>query len=276
MRFTVFGATGFIGSHLTTELRRRGIECATPSTGELDSLAGRNLGHAVYAIGVTADFRRRPLDTIRAHVSRTVDILQSSEFASFVYLSSTRLYGATSEGREESSFEVDPRSADDLYNLSKLVAESACLAVAGDRARVVRLANVYGSDWNSDNFLMSLIRTAVDVGAVEIRNAPASSKDYVAIDDVVALLIDIAARGTRTIYNVASGDPVTNEQLADALSRAAGAEVTFAPNGPAVVFPRIDVSRISEEFAFAPRRVLHDLPRLVGDYRAFCNATQCP
>jgi len=271
VRFTVFGATGFIGSHLTTELRRRGIECATPSGDELDTLAGRDLGHAVYAIGVTADFRRRPLDTIRAHVSRAVDILQSARFASFVYLSSTRLYGTASEGREESSFEVDPRSPDDLYNLSKLIGEAACLAVGGDRARIVRLANVYGPDWSSDNFLMSLIRTAVDVGAVEIRTAPSSSKDYIAIGDVVALLIDIAERGTHTIYNVASGDPVTNDRLADALSRAAGAEVTFAPNGPAVTFPRIDVSRISREFAFAPRRLLQDLPRLVEDYRAFRN-----
>jgi nucleoside-diphosphate-sugar epimerase len=265
--FTVFGATGFIGSHLASVLRARGEPCVAPARDDDHSWRGRDLGHVVFAIGVTAGFRNRPLDTVRAHVSRLADILEHARFETFTYLSSTRLYSGAASADEDTTFRVDPRSMSDLYNLSKLTGESLVLARAGERARIARLANVYGSDWQSDNFLISLIRDAVMKGRVVIRTSPDSSKDYISIDDTVALVIALAARGTRTIYNVATGRPVTNAVLAAALTTASGCETRFAPDAPPVHFPSIDITRIQEEFGGPRDGVLEDLPRLVAEFR---------
>lgn len=266
MTFTVFGSTGFIGSHLVAALQRRGIECLTPARGDA-SWRERELGHVVYAIGLTADFRHRPLETVRAHVTFLADVLEYGRFTTLTYLSSARLYGGAERGIEEAVFEVDPRSPSDLYNLSKLMGESLVLAKAGERGRVVRLSNVYGPDWESENFLMTLIRDAVRDGKTTIRTSPDSSKDYVSAEDVTGLLIEIAVSGRQQIYNVASGRPVSNAELAEALGTATGALVDFAAGAPRQTFPPIDISRIAEEFGVRPRAVLEDLPRLVAEYR---------
>lgn len=267
MIFTVFGSTGFIGSHLVAALQRREIECVTPAREDTRSWRDRELGHVVYAIGLTADFRHRPLETARAHVTRLADVLDYDRYDTLTYLSSVRLYGGAERGVEETVFKVDPRSLSDLYNLSKLLGESLTLAKAGERARVVRLSNVYGPDWESQNFLITLIRDAVRIGRVTIHASPDSSKDYISVEDVVDLLIEIALSGRQTIYNVASGWPVANADLADALRRASGALVDFAEDAPLQTFPPIDISRITHDFDVRPRALLDELPRLIAEYR---------
>lgn len=266
LTFTVLGQ-GFIGSHLLSFLRQQGYDCIAPSRAELDQLRGRHLGHVIYCIGVTADFRSRPLDTVRAHVCRLLEILGSTDFDSLLYLSSTRVYGSVSEGREtENAFRIDPASSSDLYNLSKLMGESLCLSVERQSVRVARLSNVYGADWTSDNFLSSVIRSAVDHGSVVFRSAPDSAKDYIAVEDAVRLLTGISLRGGERLYNIASGKPVTNAQLAEKL-QGWGSEVAFDDGAPLVTFPIIDTTRVREEFAFTPRSVLDDLPGLLAQYR---------
>ena len=71
--FTVFGSSGYIGSHLVRHLIASGEEVATPMRGA--PIGETHLGHVVYAIGLTADFRTRPFDTMAAHVTRLADIL---------------------------------------------------------------------------------------------------------------------------------------------------------------------------------------------------------
>jgi len=66
-RVTVLGGSGFIGSHVARHLRRLGVACDTPARDD-ESIFSRPLGHVIYAIGLTADFRARPLETVEAHV----------------------------------------------------------------------------------------------------------------------------------------------------------------------------------------------------------------
>src|SRR5712691_11740578 len=106
--------------------------------------------------------------------------------------------------------------------------EALALTTGPPCVRVVRLSNVYGPEWESDNFLASVIRDAVDRGAVTFETSRQSSKDYVNIDDAVDLLLAIAEKGTARIYNVAAGAPLTNGDLAAALSDATGCAASFA------------------------------------------------
>jgi nucleoside-diphosphate-sugar epimerase len=264
-QITVLGASGFIGSHLVKRLKERGLEYYSPDRKE--ELPRRNLGHVIYSIGLTADFRTKPFDTVQAHVCKLLEVLRRCEFDSLLYLSSTRVYqGRSDSAREESLITIDTLSSGHLYNLSKLMGESLSLN-CGKTVRVVRLANVYGGDFASENFLSSLIRDAVQRKKVRLCTSLDSAKDYVSIDDVVDVLIRIATEGRERIYNVASGQNVSNRELVERIGWLTSSEIEVAQDASVSVLPRIGIDRLVQEFGFKPAQVLDDLEKLVELYK---------
>lgn len=248
MLFTVFGATGFIGSHLVASLKSQGHECFTPGRDEIPE--NRELGHVFYCIGLTADFRTRLGETVEAHVCHFMKVLTRCRFKRICYLSSTRVYPMTGIGEESADIRVNPAVASDLYNISKLMGESACLNVT-DAGVVVRLSNVFHADDTSGNFLNEVIKEAQS-GSLILHTGLDSSKDYIVLNDVVDMLPRILVQGKERIYNLASGANVTHRQIVEAL----GCEVTVAEGSPTVAFPPISVKRLTDEFDFAPA---HDI-----------------
>ena len=81
MKYTVLGASGFIGSHVANLARREGHDVDCP--GRDENLDGRHLGHVIYSIGLTSDFRQRPHDTVTAHVTKLQEILTRTTFDSW-------------------------------------------------------------------------------------------------------------------------------------------------------------------------------------------------
>jgi nucleoside-diphosphate-sugar epimerase len=261
---TILGASGFIGSRLTKRLDALGLKYR--AVGRHDVVPAETLGHVIYCIGLTADFRSRPFDTVEAHVCKLVEVLRGHDFDSLLYLSSTRLYNANDESTtEENPLRIAPLDPSDLYNISKAMGESIVLN-CGRPARVVRISNVYGSDFTSTNFLSSIIRDSISRRKIVLQTSAASAKDYVSIDDAVDGLISIATDGKEQIYNLASGINVSNGQLAEALRRLTGCTVEFLPEAPLITFPPIDISRMQREFDFKPSLVLDDLPQLIDLY----------
>ena len=105
-----------------SHLRTRGHDVVAVSRGALLS-EGEELGHVIYAIGVTADFRWKPFETVDAHVSTLAQLLKNSQFDSWLYLSSTRVYGSATIqqlAQETQPVTVYP-NADGLYDISKLM-----------------------------------------------------------------------------------------------------------------------------------------------------------
>lgn len=266
MRFCVLGSSGFVGSHLAAFLRGQGHTVLMPGRND-PAVFAEELGHAIYCIGLTADFRSRPFDTVRAHVCYLAEILEKSRFESLLYLSSTRLYGGAGSADEEAVLQADPQNPGDLYNLTKMTGESLCFSCGRADVRVARLSNVYGADFKSENFLSSIIRDAVKYKHVVLRSSLESAKDYVGIDDVADILPRIAVAGRHRLYNVASGANVSNGALLQRLAELAGCTVSVEAGAPVLRFPKIDTQRIRDEFSFAPRSVLDGLDELVNSYR---------
>lgn len=264
--FTIIGASGFIGSRLARHLEARRLDYYAPRRGE--DLAGRRLGRVIYCAGLTADFRTRPHDAVEAHVCHVLRLVKGCDFESFVYLSSTRLYKGHGRetAREEDDLRVNPSEPGDLYNLSKALGESV-VRLCGERARVVRLSNVYGDDFSRQTFLSMIIGEALRDGRIRLQTSLESAKDYVSVEDVVGLLPRIAAGGRSRAYNVASGVNVTNAELAGGIARLTACAVTQEPGAETVSFPAVDIARVREEFGFEPASVLRDLPRLIETYR---------
>ena len=258
-RFTVLGGSGYLGSHLAAALQRAGHDVILPARG---APLPRAAGHVLFCIGVASDFRTRALDTIAAHVSALERYLREPGWSSFLYLSSTRVYAGSPDGRETTPLTLNPADADHLYNLSKAAGEALCLTIADPNLRVARLANVYGDDAGTGTFVADVLRDA-RTGAVHFGLAPESAKDYVALDDVIALLPHIALHGRERLYNVAAGRNVRVGELAAALERIAGVRCTFAPGGPAICFPPVTIDRAVAEFGFHPQQLLDNLPDLL-------------
>ncbi len=262
----MLGAGGFIGSHLVTYLQRQGHTCFSPQRDD-PRIYSENLGHVIYCIGLTADFRKRPFDTVRAHVNVLADVLEKSQFDSLLYLSSTRIYGNSAVASELSLLQADTQNPSDLYNLSKMMGESLCFSCSKPNVRAVRLSNVVGDDFTSENFLNAVIRDAVENKHVRVNTSPDSQKDYVYIDDVVELLVKIAANGKQRLYNLAGGRNVTNRELLEDIAAITGCEVEFSGDAPEIVFPPISIELLVTEFGFAPRPLKDSLSAVVRDYQ---------
>lgn len=249
-----------MGSHLVRHLRFAGHAVVTPLREE-HLRPNEHLGHVIYAIGLTADFRARPYETVEAHVSLLSELLQHGDFESLLYLSSTRVYARVTKTCEDEPLSVLAQDPSDLYNLSKLMGESLCLQNPRVNVRVVRLSNVVGGeDADSDNFVPSILREAIG-GRVVLQTALNSAKDYIHIDDVVELLTRIAAGGRERIYNVASGVQTTHKEWISKLTAQTGCAVEVLPGASVVRFAPIDIGRIRDEFNFHPRPVLTALAK---------------
>lgn len=260
---TVLGASGFIGSHLARRLAELGRDPLTPPRGE--DLAGADLGDVVYCVGLTADYRSRPLETVEAHVCHLARVLRECRMRSLLYLSSVRLYRAgSSTAAEDDDLVLNPAEPADVYGLSKAMGEALALA-SGLDVRIARLAHVYGYDPASPNFLASVIREALG-GEIVLRTALASSKDYLGIDDTVEALIAILDRGEERIYNVASGTPVTHGEIMRRLADITGCRVRVAPDAPTTRYPPLAVDRLRRLVGTTPSGLLEDLPELVRAY----------
>lgn len=264
MKCTVLGGRGFIGQSLVRHLESEGCEVWVPERDD-SSVLEKPLGHVFYCIGLTADFRSRPFDTVRAHVEVLSKILENSAFYSFLYLSSTRVYARSETTDEAEALPVSSLDPSDLYNISKLMGESLCLSSGKAGVKIARLSNVVGPTMGPENLVSHLIKEA-RAGKIRLKTHPASTKDYIFIDDAVRMLRLISMYGRDRIYNVASGVQMEHRQWLAALATVTGCAVEVDESAPFQSFPVINVERIKREYGFEPtpssevvRQLLMDL-----------------
>lgn len=263
---TILGASGFIGRHLLARLRADGVPCDAPTRDDA-GLLERPLGHVIYAIGLTSDFRSRPLDTVEAHVCLLRRLIAARNFDSLTYLSSTRVYAGSTDTREQAALAVNPNDPGDLYNLSKLMGESLCLHGGHPLARVARLSNIVGLRDTPDSFIDQLLEEGACTGAVTLRTAMSSRKDYLHIDDAVAQILAIALSDATGIFNVAHGSSVDNHAIAQCLTATLGYRVTQAPDAQPWAFADIDTQRMRTRFGLAPRAFSDYFPQFLAQFR---------
>ena len=122
---------------------------------------------------------------------------------------------------------------------------------------------VYGCRPAPQNLITLLIDEALGQGRIALQSHPLSDRDYVAIEDVARLVVEIATRGSSRLYNVARGVNTTHRQIAEAIANQTDCEVGVDEKAPLSRFPAIDTSRIDREFGGARQDVIADIPQLV-------------
>lgn len=249
MNFTIIGSSGYIGSNLLLHLRGQGYSCFALSHND-PAVFSESLGNVIYCAGVTADFRKRPFDTVRANVSFLSDVLDSAHFDSFLYLSSTRIYWRCQNTLEDTIIPTKPSEPEELYNITKLAGEALCLNSGHKTVRIARLSNVLSVRPNSCNFFDSIVNEARQQKRIVLQTSFRSSKDYIGINDVVSILPEILLRGTYKIYNVAFGKNTTHYQMIQYLASHINFDVEVDNKAATICFPQIDISRLRDEFSF--------------------------
>ncbi len=256
-QWTVLGGRGFVGSHLVNHLRSQGAEVWVPDRNH-EALWHRELGHVMYCIGLTGDFRHRPFETMEAHVGVLSRVLQRARFDTFTYLSSTRLYMGGARTDEDAPLSARPTDPSDLYNLSKLAGEALCHASGRAGVRVVRLSNVVGPgmDPAGGNFVASLIDEAKS-GHIILRSHPDTEKDYVHIDDVAEWLVLIGKRGQHKVYNLASGISLPHRRWAEWCAERFGCSWSVLEGASLQSSQPIEMRRLKTEFQVRARSALN-------------------
>jgi nucleoside-diphosphate-sugar epimerase len=257
---TILGAGGFVGSHLARYLQAHGVKFSAPQKDD-KSYINHDLGYVFYCIGLTADYAKRPFDVITAHIDLLAQILRAGRYQRLVYLSSTRLYDSGAGGGVETQDLIfNPANPRHSYDLSKAMGEWLCLHTGQGRASVARLASVYSTtDLSDRNFLHTTIEEALGGQNFSLRTAADYARDYVHTDDVCAALACILANGRQGIYNVASGQNISNRELFLKIQTLTGVLINPEMPPTGITAPQIDINRIRDEFGLKPAKLLDKL-----------------
>jgi len=245
MAVTVLGAQGFVGRRLVERLRASGQAPWTPARGD-PAVLSRDLGVVYYCAGLTADYDRRPFDTVEAHAALVSRILEAGRFERIVYLSSTRLYDGLPKAQvdEAEPLVFDPMDPRRVYDLSKALGENLTMTRTGGRGSVARLANVYDWQAGAPGFLSEWLIRARAERDIVLDSSPYVARDYIHLDDVVSALIAIAQADAPGVFNVASGELVSNGDIAQVFEQA-GWRVKFAGEARPAAPPNASVGRLA-------------------------------
>ena len=268
MKFTILGSKGFIGSNLVNYLKKNEFECSVIDIND-GKIFSEKLGHVIYAIGMTSDFRNNTFNTIKSHVCILNELLNTVNFNSFLYLSSARIYYGHKNTHEGNSININSIDPDNLYNISKIMGESICLSSNKDNVRVVRLSNVIGKDFSSNNFLFSLIKDAIKKNEINLNTSLESEKDYINIKDVVKILPEISINGKDKLYNIASGKNIKTKKIVEIINKQFNNQIKINYTTKKIIFPIISIKKIMNEFKFEPTSILDMLPNLINEFNTF-------
>jgi UDP-glucose 4-epimerase len=251
---TIIWAAGFVGARLRARLEGQGLAPFCPSKGD-PAVFEQDLGVVYDCAGLTADYAARPFDTVEAHATLVARLADRAKFQRLIVLSSTRLYDSAGAevACEDDPLRLSPAEPRHIYDLSKALGENIALTQTGGRGAVARLSNVF--DWTpgSPGFLSEWLVRARAERAFTLASTPAAARDYIHLDDVVDALIAIADAPAPGIVNVASGELITNGEIAQVFE-AAGWRVGFDRDD---VLPRPPCAEVSKlrDLGVRPRPV---------------------
>jgi UDP-glucose 4-epimerase len=261
---TLIGGQGFIGRALSLRLQSLGQPVWIPEKND-PQLFEKNLGKVFYCAGLTADYLQRPFATVEAHVNLLSDILARAKWNHLVYLSSTRVYDGLSGLLDEGvDLHVNPNNPRHLYDLSKLMGESLCLQT--QRASVARLACVYQDEQDADGFLPRLLRQALaqQTQRLVVDSSAQAARDYVHLADVVDALLALSERHALGIFNVASGENISNQAIFSVLEKVCGLSVVCTQAHGSANSSSVNIAKMQTNFGWRPKKVLPTIEAILN------------
>jgi nucleoside-diphosphate-sugar epimerase len=304
----VTGGAGFIGSHLVRGLLKAGysvrilddyatgkpdnlkevrddIEIIEGSITDLDT-ARRAVDGAAYVFHQAAWASvplsvSDPLGSNHVNVTGTLTMLTAARDAHvrrFIYAASSSAYGDTPDSPKVETMPTIPLSP---YAVAKLTGEGYCRAfhrVYGLETVALRYFNVFGPRQDPLSQYAAVIPifiTALLEGReITIFGDGEQSRDFIYVDNVVQANLKsmTAPKAAGEIFNVASGECFTLNQLVDTLSQIMQVvpRVRYAEQNPGDVRHSLaDISKAEHLLGYAPKIDLGEgLERTISYYRS--------
>lgn len=264
-KITVFGAGGFIGSHMAAYAEKLDYEVFKPDW--RNGVPQQHLGTVIYCNGV-GDCNR-PLDVMYSHVGLLSEVIKAGNFDKIVYISSTRVYMNSEETNENSKLLVCSDDKRRLFNIAKLAGEEVCRASDKDTL-ILRPSNVYGLALNSPLFLPSVVRDAIRKKEINLFVDRNYAKDYLLIGDLVKACFSLIEKRCTGVFNVASGRNVSAEKIVDMIVRHTGCKIIWHGGTSNEYFYPIDIAKISEALScFQPAELMNELESMIFNFKSF-------
>lgn len=269
MKFTVVGATGFIGKELVNFLRSENHEVLEIKK-EIPS-SSVALGVVIYCAGY-GDCMNGSENVIDANVGFLSKIIVSGSYEHLFYLSSTRVYLHNTDSKEESDVLLKNSDSRRLFNISKLAAEELCLRYT-EKTTILRPSNIYGLAIKSPLYLPAIVRDALLKKEVNMFVSPNYSKDYLLVSSLVEAIYKLASKTKleHRCYNVASGVNVSASELSELIRSETKCEIKWhdVDESKEDFFPETDINRLQEEIDFQPSMVIDDIPKMITMFRNY-------
>lgn len=265
-RVVVLGARGFIGAALVNALQAATIPVLALGSADLD-LTDEGAGAAlaerlspndalVFLSALTPD-KGRGIAAYMANQRMGAAVAHAVERvtpAHLVYLSSDAVYPMNAGLVSESS----PADCTDLYGVMhrarELMMASSCRAPLA----VLRPTLIYGAaDTHNSYGPNRLRRAALKDNRITLFGEGEETRDHIAVDDVVALILRVLRHRSAGLLNLATGQSVSYRTLADKVAALFSSPVTVVgtPRQNPVTHRHFEIAalhRAFPDFVFTP------------------------
>lgn len=235
------------------------------SVADAGAVAGLpDFDYVIYVAGTASDYLRRRQETISTQVVGLESFLtRYAGCRSFVYISSTRVYGRISDGSpitEDSLACVPPMHTDNIYDSAKRLGESLCLwhARSGNTAAVVaRLSNIYGAQeaQRSETAISDFARQAARTGAIALKGNPDSTRNWTCVLDIAqGILRALIGGAPGEAYNIGSAEHLSSRELAEMVASTfpTPVSVQLPPQPAPLSLQTISIEKAGRELDFRP------------------------
>ncbi|OGN90519.1 MAG: GDP-mannose 4,6-dehydratase [Chloroflexi bacterium RBG_13_46_14] len=301
----VTGGAGFIGSHLTEELVRRGYSVTVVdnlSSGKMNNIErlissnkisfvqesitnllalNKIFSDADYvfhlaALGSVPQSVEKPEIYHENNVTGTFKVLlaaRGNKVKKVVYTSSSAVYGDDPELPKREDMLPSTISP---YAVTKLAGEYYCQAfhaAYGLPTICLRFFNVFGprQDPNSQYaaVIPSFIKRIQDGNPPIIYGDGEQTRDFTYVTDVVEAMILAAENDATGIFNISRGESITINELVDTIIRIIGTDVRpeyREPRQGDIVHSYADITK-AKSFGFSPRYTLEEgISRMIKEF----------
>jgi len=229
----------------------------------------------LYVAGTASDYLRRRVETISTQVVGLEAFLtRYAGCRSFVYISSTRVYGRVSDGSpitEESLACVPPMHTDNVYDSAKRLGESLCLwhARSGNTPAVVaRLTNIYGAQnaQRSETAISDFARQASNAGIIGLKGNPDSTRNWACVIDIAQGILRCLIDGKPAeAYNIGSEEHLSSRQLAEMVAATfpTPVSVQLPPEPAPLSLQTISIEKAMQELHYRPSFTFGNIAPLV-------------
>jgi len=223
MSLLITGGTGYIGSKLVQQLKRKNKFIYSVGIKELNLLNYGNILNFLKKNNIKKVIHlgwcmENSNNAIYSNIEALINLIKSCEeikIENFIFISTNNVYGIKNNANlfvEEEILNVDKNNK---YGISKYIGEKLVSYTLQEKSCIVRIADVYGPNQNHGNLIKGIISNIENKENLKLYGEGKRQRDYIYIDDVIRGLEFIYENNLKGIYNLGTGVGTSVKEIID-------------------------------------------------------------